>query len=405
VDPAAPDGDLAFLGPLVGNARVVGLGEAAHGGSEFFRMKHRMFRYLVERQGFNAFGLEADLGICRDLDAYVLTGNGDPRRILAEQVLWPWRAEEVLDLVTWMRAYNADPAHARKLRFFGFDMQEGHAALRDLRRMVAGVEPGLLPALEMLVGLYEPYLHVPQVYWNVSAAVQHQCKGGLLGLVNVLEANHGHLAEKGGAEAADWILRLAEVLVQHEAMHSAWAFPRSLMAENLRDRYMADNADWMLAHLEPGTSVVLWAHNGHVNRRGTVAPLWTNTGEWLARRHGAAYLAVGFAFGSGRVNAIPSQGQDALGGPRAHALDKPEEGSVEAALLEADLKLAFLDLRRMDLTDAGAAWFAEPQAFREVGATYGPEDLDGKVLSRLPERFDLLVFLKEVTPSNLFGGY
>lgn len=55
VDPAAKDDDLAVLDPMVGGASIVGLGEATHGSSEFFRMKHRLLRYLVERKGFTAF--------------------------------------------------------------------------------------------------------------------------------------------------------------------------------------------------------------------------------------------------------------------------------------------------------------------------------------------------------------
>src|SRR5688500_17139156 len=44
--------DLAALASIVGEARVVSLGEATHGTREFFTMKHRMLEYLVENMGF-----------------------------------------------------------------------------------------------------------------------------------------------------------------------------------------------------------------------------------------------------------------------------------------------------------------------------------------------------------------
>ena len=50
--------DLRPLDELIGNARVVGLGEAAHGVSEFFTLKHRLIEYLVVEHGFTAITWE-----------------------------------------------------------------------------------------------------------------------------------------------------------------------------------------------------------------------------------------------------------------------------------------------------------------------------------------------------------
>ncbi len=44
--------DLAGLDRLIGNARIVALGEASQGTAEFFQMKHRLLEYLVEKKGF-----------------------------------------------------------------------------------------------------------------------------------------------------------------------------------------------------------------------------------------------------------------------------------------------------------------------------------------------------------------
>src|SRR5512145_1222218 len=59
VDPADNLDDLEPLRRLVGDARIVSLGEATHGTREFFQMKHRILRFLVERMGFTAFAIEA----------------------------------------------------------------------------------------------------------------------------------------------------------------------------------------------------------------------------------------------------------------------------------------------------------------------------------------------------------
>lgn len=127
-DPETPVDDLVPLAPVVKDALIVGAGECTHGSREVFQLKHRLFRYLVERQGFTVFELEASMPRCLALDHYVLTGEGDPVEALKSQGFWTWSTEEVLDLIKWMRTYNADPTHKQKLRVVGVDMQDREGA-------------------------------------------------------------------------------------------------------------------------------------------------------------------------------------------------------------------------------------------------------------------------------------
>jgi erythromycin esterase len=53
--------DLKFLDPIA-NKSIIGLGEATHGTAEFFKAKHRIFKYLVEKHGYKIFAFEADFG-------------------------------------------------------------------------------------------------------------------------------------------------------------------------------------------------------------------------------------------------------------------------------------------------------------------------------------------------------
>lgn len=91
---------------------MVGTGEAAHGSHDFVTFRHRSFRYLVERKGFRSFVLEADWSTGARFDHYLLTGRGDPARIMSEEFqnahLLP-HSQEYLDMIRWMRAY--DVAH------------------------------------------------------------------------------------------------------------------------------------------------------------------------------------------------------------------------------------------------------------------------------------------------------
>jgi erythromycin esterase len=45
------------LRSVVGEARIVAMGEATHGSREFFQMKHRMLEFLAEKMGFTVFAI------------------------------------------------------------------------------------------------------------------------------------------------------------------------------------------------------------------------------------------------------------------------------------------------------------------------------------------------------------
>ncbi len=407
VDPAAKDDDLAAFDTVVGEASIVGLGEATHGSSEFFRMKHRLLRYLVEHRGFTAFGLEADLAQCRALDAYVLTGMGDPRGLVEDLGMWIWATEEMVDLVTWMKTYNADPSHLRKVRFFGFDIQDGAAAMSYLLTYLASVDALGEAYVRTLFAPYAPFTGLVnparQVYRVASQDLQVLCSANLHDARTYLVTHRDRLVAASGNSAFEWALRMADLLIQQEGYFRLGEHPQSLVGVNIRDRAMAHNVNWAVRHLDPGIKAVIWAHNGHINKQGAFSPLWVNTGEWLAQDHRAGYVSVGFSFGAGGFNTVPMDLYGLPGTPRAVHAPPPEDGAYEAAFLEAGMPLALLDLRRIDFTDPGALWFNQSRSFREIGDRYNYAAGASSSMTMLLDRFDALIFVRNVTPSRLLG--
>jgi len=140
-DPSQGPEDLRPFRELVGNARIVSMGEATHGTREFFQLKHRLLEFLVTEMGFTVFALEANWPESLAVNRYVLTGEGDPVEALNGLHLWTVNSQEVLYMVRWMRAYNQDPAHTRKVKFYGFDGQLASAAVHNVALSWAGPTP------------------------------------------------------------------------------------------------------------------------------------------------------------------------------------------------------------------------------------------------------------------------
>jgi len=104
--------------PLVQRSKdacLVAMGEGAHGTREFQQIKVRMFRFLLEKFGFTVFGIEANWPESLTVNAYVNGAEVDPAPGLWFD--W-WKTSDALTLLRWMREYNRDPAHTRKLKFY-----------------------------------------------------------------------------------------------------------------------------------------------------------------------------------------------------------------------------------------------------------------------------------------------
>ena len=159
-----PAGDLSDLSPvsnIVGDAHIVGLGEGTHGTSEFFQMKHRLLEYLAQNKGFTIFAMEANMPEADRVNQYVLTGQGDPAKLLQGLYFWTWNTQEVLDMIRWIRQYNA--AGNGPILFTGFDMQYPQVAIPNVESFVAQAEPAYLATVQ---GVYSQAARIGQSYQN-----------------------------------------------------------------------------------------------------------------------------------------------------------------------------------------------------------------------------------------------
>ena len=144
VEPRQGCRDLEALRTIIGDARVVSLGEATHGTREFFKLKHRILEFVVAELGFTTFMIEANFPESLAVNAYVLDGVGDAADALAGMRYWTWDTEEVLDLIEWMRWWNEN--HRRKVKFYGFVMASPPVAALGVIDFLVRVEPQLAAA-------------------------------------------------------------------------------------------------------------------------------------------------------------------------------------------------------------------------------------------------------------------
>jgi len=147
LDPDAALDDLEPLKELVGDARVVAVGENAHFIHEFALARRRILRFLVERCGFTIVAFEHGFSEGFALDAWA-QGNGPDDefdRLTAGTI--PLGVEEPL---RWLRHHNRTSVHP--VRFAGIDIPAAGGsllpALTPLADYLRAVDPEALPRLD-----------------------------------------------------------------------------------------------------------------------------------------------------------------------------------------------------------------------------------------------------------------
>jgi erythromycin esterase len=377
--------DLAQLGRMIGKARLVAVGEATHGTREFSQMKHRILEYLVTQLGFSVFLMEGGVGDVDALDDYLMTGRGDVRSVLRSAIYRIWYTEELLAMVTWMRAWNADPAHTTKLRVYGIDVQvPGRALVRALSYLervdpaaAARAREQLAPMRTGLSG--REYRALP----DATRAALHDVLADLLARFDAERA-----AWSRATSPRDWLIARKALDVQRQGL-AMYAPPRGELANDQRDKGMAENAAWVLEQAEPGARAMLWAHNAHIARCGYDGTI--SVGQRLAQR-GRDYVAFGFVWNQGGFGAVD------YGAAWTHQVGPEAPGGLGATFAQLGLPHAAFDLRAAP-RGAVASWFAAPHRFRDIGALFTSDEHMDEV-TRLSTCFDAVLFIDRTSAAR-----
>jgi erythromycin esterase len=380
-NPEADLNDMSQLGSVVVNARIVAMGEATHGTREFFQMKHRMLEFLVNKMGFTVFAIEANWPESLAVNDYVLNGKGDPAAALAGMYFWTWNTEEVLDMIRWMRNYNADPVHDKKVQFLGFDMQTARVAVSNVVEYLQNVDPHQRQTADLVLA---PLADEHEwEYRRSPRKVQAETAAGINSLLDFFDQHRRDYVAASSDQ--QWILARhnLEIIKQAAELYSS-------RIPAVRDRYMAENIKWILDNEPPGTKMMLWAHNGHVSTAKS------RMGSVLRRMYGQEMVACGFSFYEGSFQAIDELGhrlQDFTVGPA------PPD-TLDSALAETGLPLFAIDLRRASSNDAVYRWLGVAHRMRTIGAGYNGLLPTMYLPEVVPEEFDVIFFVKRTTPAR-----
>ena len=399
----ADEADLEALLDRIGEARVVCIGEATHGTSEFYAMRARITRSLIERRGFTIVAVEADWPDAARIDQYVreAPASAAAARPFSRFPTWMWANTDVLRFVEWLRAYNDstdDPE--REAGFFGLDLYSLYASIHSVLDYLEDVDPEAARIARQRYGCLTPYARDPATYGAAALTGRYrECEEEVVAMLKDLQDRQMQYAARDG-------LRFFDAVQNARLIASAEQYYRTMFyggaaSWNLRDEHMFDTLRALLDFRGPDARAVVWAHNSHLgDARATEmgARGQLNVGQ-LCREafEDEAYL-IGFGTHTGTVAAASD-----WDGPMEIKRVRPSrEGSYERLCHDAGTPAFLLSLRRSHGRRLRAALLPE-HLERAIGVIYRPETelMSHYFHASLPRQFDEYIWFDEteaVTP-------
>ena len=400
--PALDDAAFGRAFDRFGGSRVVLLGEASHGTSEFYRARDAITRRLIEAHGFSIVAVEADWPDAAIVDRWVRglpprPGDEPPFRRFPT---WMWRNEEVHAFARWLRERNQATSDPRqRAGFFGLDMYSLGASIRAVLGYLDGVDPDAARAARERYGCLERWQDDPARYGQAAIhSGQRSCEKAVLAQLRELLGKRLEYSARDGELFLD-AAQNARLVAAAERYYRVMYY-RSEESWNLRDTHMFETLQHLLASRGPDAKAVVWAHNSHIGdaaltdmgrARGEI-----NIGHLCRREFGDDAALLGMGTHTGTVAAASD-----WDGPMELKTIRPSlAGSVERLCHDAGIGRGWVDLRSGRLDADLRRHLEAPRLERFIGVIYRPETerWSHYAEASLAGQFDAWLWFDETTP-------
>ena len=401
-----PDIDHPAFGEVIdrfANAKVVLLGEASHGTSEFYRARAAITRRLIETHGFTIVAAEADWPDAASLDRYVRDRPPPPH---AEPPFrrfptWMWRNTDVEAFIEGLRAWNLDRPPERRAGFYGLDLYNLSASIRAVLDYLDKVDPDAASVARQRYGCLTPWAKEPQTYGRMALTSGFAlCEAGVVKMLSELLSSRLDYARHDGETFLDATAN-ARLVKNAEAYYRVMYYG-SAQSWNLRDTHMFETLCAILDAKGPDAKAVVWAHNSHIGdasktEMGAVRDE-LNIGQLCRERFGDEAALIGFGTHTGTV-ACASDWDAPM---EVKRVNPSRPNSYERLAHDSGVGRFLLDVRE-SVHENLRHRLLEPRLERFIGVIYRPDTERWSHYSTcsLPQQFDAYIWFDEtaaVTP-------
>ena len=396
------DASLNKMVEAIGEAKIVMIGEASHGTSEFYTVRAELSKKLIEQKGFQLIAVEGDWPSAQAVNRYV-KGYGvegeSAKDVLTKAFnrwpTWMWANEEVATFVEWLKKINR--TREKKVGFYGIDLYSLFESIDEVLNFLSE-NPQHQVDLEhakKAFTCFEPYNRSHEHYALSAIQFSDECMSEVTSLLSSLRTHKEHYSSK---EEED-----LNVVMNALVAKNAESYYREMMSDekswNTRDYHMVEAINELHNYYGEDSKIIIWEHNTHIGDASETSmknEQLINVGQVLREQYGKENTyAIGFGTYKGTVIAA-----DRWGDPFEMIKVPPAklskwEGQLHAASPE-DKILLFNDKNRALFND----WIGH----RAIGVVYHPafEAYGNYVPSRVGSRYDAFIYIEQTNALRPF---
>jgi len=392
------DVNLDNLLERIGDNRLVLLGEASHGTAEFYEMRARITRELIEKKGFNVIAVEADWPDAAHIDHYIHGTSPDP---LLESTpfsrfpTWMWANHSVLEFTHWLKAHNGKfTATEQQVGFYGLDLYSLYSSIEVVLNYLEKVDPETAQVARVRYGCLMPWASDPGMYGQVTITRQYrECEEDVLATLQDLLRKRMDYSMADGEQFFD-AEQNARLVADAERYYRTMYYAEN-SSWNQRDQHMFDTLRSVLAFRGAQSKAVIWEHNSHIgDARATQmsARGEFNIGQLVRQKYPDAAYLIGFGTDHGTVAAASE-----WGGPMEVKQVQPSHiDSYEHLCHEVKTDNFLLPLTK-PLQEKARNGLLPERLERAIGVIYRPEtELQSHYFyASLPRQFDEYIWFDE----------
>jgi erythromycin esterase len=380
LDANSSDEDLTFLSAIQEGKTAISIGEVTHGISEFATLKFRVFKYLAVHHDFKIFAIEQDYLTVEPLNQYLLTGNGEPEKIL-KHFIRSYANEETLQMVKWMRRFNSTIDNdLEKLKIYGFDMQRTGPILQRIKDLVAG-DQSLVQLIDSIK------------------------------LTQVKDFSPPTLRRDQFIKLRDAILSLHDLALPTNSTLNFFVtmldFSQEVAStrQHHRDLYMAQIME-MIMDAEGESKTLISAHNLHVFKCCNEVDDYVTPpmGRHLHSKLANKLFTIGIDFNKGSFWAVKVFSRDSIATQKFTLPDAPPH-SLPYVFSQTGTDIFFLNLEPTTRDSLANNWFSGRKTMRTIGASFDERITNEQSTDPITvkEWYDGLLFFNEVHECQLLA--
>lgn len=301
------EADLDPLLQRIGDARVVLIGEASHGTSEFYRLRARITQRLIEDKGFSIVAAEADWPDAAQIDHYVRHRDTPAAdwAAFARFPTWMWRNTDVREFVDWLHERNKHLPYASRAGFYGLDLYSLYQSVGAVIGYLRDVDPDLALIAQHRYGCLSPWEADPAAYGHAAlTGSYHACEDDVVKMLGDLHVKRHDYVENDGERFLD-AAQNAQLVADAERYYRVMYYG-SRASWNLRDSHMFETLLNVMAFRGEDSKAVVWAHNSHIGDASATemsARGEHNIGELCRKGFADKSCRIGFGTDHGTVAA------------------------------------------------------------------------------------------------------